>query len=265
MAANTGKSRDDRLHHGIFYGPVVSRRLGQSLGVNLLPAGYKVCNFDCAYCECGLNRTGGGENLPALGAIRDAFTLVLEEKRKAGTRIDHITFSGNGEPTLHPDFTAIIDLTCELRDLYYPASQIAVLTNSSSLWRPHIRAAMERVDKALCKLDAGSEEMFRTISRPAAGITLAGIVDGLVAMQSHAYVQTMFLRGLVAGQSADNTAPAEVELWLRLVARIRPRGVMLYSVERVPPFDTVGKVEMSVLEGIAGRIRRLGIPASCYA
>jgi wyosine [tRNA(Phe)-imidazoG37] synthetase (radical SAM superfamily) len=253
------------LHQELFYGPVLSRRLGSSLGVNLLPVVCKVCNFDCIYCECGVNRSGGTPpQLPQLADIRVAFTQVLEEKKQHGIHLDHITFSGNGEPTLHPQFAEIVALTREMRDRYYPQTLIAVLTDSANLHRQNIREALWLADKAICKLDAGSDVLFRAIARPAAGITIEHITQNLVAMQGRAYVQTMLLRGRIGDVVVDNTRDEEVQMWLRRLRAIRPRGVLLYTLDRVPPYATLCKVEAVVAEKIAAQVRALGFTASYY-
>ncbi len=254
-----------QLHLTYVYGPVPSRRLGLSLGVNPLPVETKVCNFDCPYCECGWTVS----DRPA-GRMPSAETLAAELEAKLaacqaqGVRLDAITFAGNGEPTLHPRFCQIIEAASALRDAYAPQAKIAVLTNATRLRHPDARAGLMRADIRQFKLDAGTEAMFRRVDRPFGGLTLARIVDDICAFDAPKMLQSMFFRGQSAGAPIDSAAPEEVEAWLRHVARIRPTEVHLYSLDRTAAEPTLEKVSPGELEAIAERVRALGIPALAF-
>ena len=229
------------MFHETVFGPIHSRRLGTSLGVNLSPVDGKTCTFDCLYCEAGFNAQGPG---------------------KAGQRLDVITFSGNGEPTLHPDFAGIIDDTLALRDRDYPEAKVSVLTNSTRIFTPGVAAALERVDNNILKLDSAVEATMRTIDRPnAPGFTVDRVVEGLSRFAGTGIIQTMMLRGQWEGQEFDNTTDAEVEALIEAYRRIRPREIMLYSLDRPTPANTLRKVPIDELQAIGRRISEAtGIP-----
>ncbi|MGQ9898253.1 MAG: radical SAM protein [Acidobacteriota bacterium] len=254
-----------QLHTTYVYGPVPSRRLGVSLGINPLPVETKVCNFDCPYCECGWtasDRPAG--NMPRFETLAAELEAKLKQCRRQQVRLDAITFAGNGEPTLHPRFRDLIELTCQLRDTYAPHAKVAVLTNATRLRRPEVRAGLHRADIRQFKLDAGTEAMFQRIDRPYGKLTLAGIVEDICAFDGPKMLQSMFFRGVSAGVPIDNTSPEEVAAWLDHVARIQPTEVHLYSLDRTPAEPTLEKVSQLELMAIAEQVHALGIRAEVF-
>lgn len=254
-----------QLHTTYVYGPVPSRRLGISLGVNPLPVETKVCNFDCPYCECGWtvsDRPAG--NMPRVETLAAELEAKLKQCQAQGVRLAAITFAGNGEPTLHPRFHDLIELTCRLRDEYAPEAKVAVLTNATRLRRPEVRAGLLRADIRQFKLDAGTEAIFQRVDRPFGKLTLARIVDDICGFDAPKMLQSMFFRGISAGLPIDNTTPEEVTTWLGHVARIRPTEVHLYSLDRTPAEATLEKVSRDELETIAEQVRALGILAKVF-
>jgi wyosine [tRNA(Phe)-imidazoG37] synthetase (radical SAM superfamily) len=254
------------LFHEVVFGPVKSRRLGVSLGVNLLPVDTKYCTFNCVYCECGWTheKPGGAKNLPNREMVREKLEEKLRSMQQSGFRPDAITFAGNGEPTIHPHFPEILADTIELRDQFFPDARVSVLTNSSTLDKPEIFAALKRTGDSMLKLDAGTEEMFRLINGPRSGITLARIVEKLKAFDGQLIIQTLFLRGTVNGQNIDNTAEPEISRWLEHIRAINPKYVAIYPIDRSTPADTLEKVAFEELLAIADRIEALGIKAQVY-
>ncbi|MDW8218540.1 MAG: radical SAM protein [Acidobacteriota bacterium] len=254
-----------QLHLTYVYGPVPSRRLGLSLGVNPLPVETKVCNFDCPYCECGWtvsDRPTG--RMPSVETLVTELETKLAACRAQGVRLAAVTFAGNGEPTLHPHFRQIIEAACALRDAYAPQAKIAVLTNATRLRHPDVRAGLMRADIRQFKLDAGTEMLFQRVDRPFGKLTLARIVDDICAFDAPKMLQSMFFRGQSGGMAIDNTTPEEIEAWLRHVARIRPTEVHLYSLDRTTAEPTLEKVSHAELEAIAEQVRALGIPATAF-
>ncbi len=254
-----------QLHTTYVYGPVPSRRLGVSLGINPLPVETKICNFDCPYCECGWtvsDRPAG--NMPRFETLAAELEAKLKQCQAQGIQLDAITFAGNGEPTLHPRFRDLVEVTCQLRDRYAPQARVAVLTNATRLRRPEVRTGLQRADIRQFKLDAGTEAMFRRVDRPYGQLTLARIVEDIRAFDGPKMLQSMFFRGVSAGAPIDNTTPEEVAAWLDHVARIQPMEVHLYSLDRTPAEVTLEKVSRAELEAIAGQVRALGIAAETF-
>ena len=252
------------LFHETIFGPIHSRRLGSSLGVNLSPRDGKVCSFDCLYCEAGFNAQGPGTTgLPS----REEVGRLLEEKlltmKKNGERLDVITFSGNGEPTMHPDFEGIIEDTIGLRDRYFPDVKISVLSNSTRLGSESVCRALRRVDNNLLKLDSAMTSTIRLLDRPVnPDFTAEKVIEQIARFGEQCVVQTMILRGSHNGQPVDNTTDEEVDALIDAYRRIRPRQVMLYSIDRRTPEQALQKVGREELEQIAERIRREGIDVS---
>lgn len=248
------------LFDKIIFGPVISRRLGVSLGINLLPADSKICSFDCIYCECGRNPRGG-ENRGKM-PDREDVALRLEEtlrKMEEEKRLpDVITFAGNGEPTLHPHFAGIIGDTLRLRDLYAPQARIAVLSNATMLHKKEVFDALLKVDDNIQKLDSGFEETIRTLDCPTGKFSLPTVVEQLTAFGGRVTIQTMFIRGSHKGKNIDNTTPEEVEAWLGLLKIIRPSLVMIYTIARDTPVDTLEKVPARQLQQIARQAEAAG-------
>ena len=247
------------LYTDIIYGPVRSRRLGLSLGVNLLPLTSKVCSFDCIYCECGWNDANrGSRRFNSREEVREALAETLERMQGEGALPDVITFAGNGEPTMHPDFEGVIDDTLALRDRFAPQAKVSVLSNTTQLHREEVRRALLRVDNNILKLDSAFDATVRTMNKPCGEYSVASVVEQLKNFDSQFILQTMFLRGEYNGTPFDNTTSEEVEAWLRIVEQVAPRQVMIYSIARDTPCQTLVRVEREELERIAERVKALG-------
>jgi len=227
------------------FGPIFSRRLGSSLGINLLPQEGKLCNFDCIYCECGWNKDGlGDRTVPTAEDLRKALTEKLEECRAAGTPIDSVTFSGDGEPTLNPAFPEIIDITLELRDRYYPQAKVSVLTNATLTGRKGVFEALRKVDNPILKLDAPTDAGARLINRPVGKYHVEDIVRDLERFEGDFILQTMFLR-------ADGFATEDwVDGWMDIVRRLKPREVMVYTIDRETPQQGLRKYTVGEMQAL---------------
>ncbi len=251
------------LYDNIIFGPIRSRRLGLSLGVNLLPIESKLCSFDCIYCECGWNADHPGhKHFNAREDVRTMLSETLSRMVGEGTPPDVITFAGNGEPTMHPDFEGVIDDTLALRDKLCPSAKVSVLSNATQIHREDVRRALMRVDNNILKLDSAFDSTIELVNKPQGNYTVERTVELLKMFEGNLIIQTMFLRGEYAGQHIDNTTNEEVEAWLRLVADIAPRQVMVYSLDRDTPCQTLEKVGKEELNAIAERVRSLGIECS---
>lgn len=251
------------LYDNIIFGPIRSRRLGLSLGVNLLPVESKLCSFDCIYCECGWNADHPGKRrFNAREDVREMLAMTLEKMVGEGTPPDVITFAGNGEPTMHPEFEAIIDDTIAMRDKYCPSAKVSVLSNATQIHREDVRRALQRVDNNILKLDSAFDATVQLMNKPQGAYTVARTVELLKAFNGDLIMQTMFLRGEYLGQRVDNTTEEEVSAWLELIAEIKPKQVMVYSLDRDTPCKTLEKVEKDELRGIADRVEALGIACS---
>ena len=251
------------LYPQIIYGPVRSRRLGLSLGVNLLPLEAKLCTFDCIYCECGWNgENAGSRRFNSREQVAAALESTLVAMAADSQLPDVITFAGNGEPTMHPDFEGVIADTIALRDKYAPTAKISVLSNATQLHRADVVRALERVDNNILKMDSLDEEMARLINKPCCNYSVAKVVEQLKAFNGKVIVQTMFLRGQYEGRVVDNTTEEQVVAWLEAVKAIAPESVMVYSIARDTPCKSLEKVEREELEKIAERVRALGISCS---
>lgn len=246
------------LFHTTIFGPIHSRRLGVSLGVNLMPADGKVCSFDCLYCEAGFNSQGpGNAGLPLREQVRSQLEAKLKDMHSVGEHLDVITFSGNGEPTLHPDFAHIIDDTIKARDMYFPEAKVSVLTNSTRIFDSEVADALKRVDNNILKLDSAVEKTMRLIDRPnSAEFSVDKVVDALCEFEGTGIIQTMMLRGSHEGQPVDNTTEEEVIALIEAYKKIKPREIMLYSLDRTTPEENLVKVEAVELKEIGERIER---------
>ena len=221
------------LREKTVFGPIYSRRLGHSLGINLLPQEGKICNFDCIYCECGWNADGRGDTrIPTAAEVRSALEDKLSALMLEGTPIDSITFSGDGEPTLNPEFPRIIDDTLFLRDTYYPKAKVSVLSNATRVHIPEVFAALQKVDNPILKLDAPTLALAQKINQPAPGYDVNRVVEALARFEGNFVLQTMFLRfpGVY-----DSAAPEVLEGWMAIVRKLRPREVMVYTIDRPTP------------------------------
>ena len=251
------------LFNNIIFGPVRSRRLGLSLGVNLLPIDSKICSFDCIYCECGWNDEHPGKRrFNSRDDVRTMLDATLAKMVGEGTPPDVITFAGNGEPTLHPEFELIIEDTIALRDKHCPEAKVSVLSNATQIHREDVRRALLRVDNNILKLDSAFDATVQLINKPQGAYTVERTVELLKAFGGELIVQTMFLRGEYLGQRVDNTTDVEVEAWLRLIEEIAPKQVMVYSLDRDTPCQTLERVEKEELRKIAARVEALGIACS---
>lgn len=251
------------LFHSTIFGPIHSRRLGVSLGVNLMPDDGKVCSFDCLYCEAGFNAQGAGTTgLPLREQVRSQLDGKLSMMRRKGDSLDVITFSGNGEPTLHPDFPHIIEDTLELRDKYYPEAKVSVLTNSTMAFKPAVADALKKADNNILKLDSAIEDTMRLIDRPnSPDFTVEKVVESLRQFEGTGIIQTMMLRGSHDGIAVDNTTDTEIMALIAAYNRIKPREIMLYSLDRSTPEERLVKVEKEELQAIGKRIEEsTGIP-----
>jgi wyosine [tRNA(Phe)-imidazoG37] synthetase (radical SAM superfamily) len=255
------------LFSEMVFGPVKSRRLGNSLGINLLPANRKICTFNCIYCECGWTPDENllKQELPARAQISDALEERLIRMKLDNDIPDSITFAGNGEPTIHPEFPEIIDDTLKLRTKYFPHAEVTVLSNSSTLHKQRVFEALNRVDNNILKLDAGLEATFQKINKPASKeLTLDKIVQQLRKFKQKAIIQTLFLRGVVDGEKIDNTKPAEIHAWINHIRSIRPRYVMLYPIDRATPAKGLEVVSREDLYHIADQLNEIRVKYSVY-
>lgn len=245
----------------IVFGPIFSRRLGSSLGVNLLPSKGKLCNFDCIYCECGWNKDGVEDRrFPEYPEIEAALEEKMSKAAEDGTGVDSITFSGNGEPTMHPDFPKVIDLTLRLRDKYFPHAKVSVLSNATLIGREEVAQALMRVDNPILKIDASSDALIGKINKPVGTYSLDAVVRNLKKFDGRFILQTMFLKS----PDFDTAAPEALGRWMDIVRELRPREVMVYTIDRETPDKTLGKytveemtemVRPLVEEGFAIQIR----------
>lgn len=222
----------------IVFGPIRSRRLGTSLGVNILPSKGKLCNFDCVYCECGWNKDGTGDRImPGYDDVAMALDKKLQDLSGQGIRVDSITFSGNGEPTMNPDFPKIVDRTIELRDKYYPDAVVSVLSNATLIGKESVFEALRKVDNPILKLDAATDELVQKINIPAPGYSVERVVEGLKKFSGDFVLQTMFLRS----DDFDTAASDALKVWMNVVREVRPREIMVYTIDRETPDKNLSK------------------------
>ncbi len=248
------------LFDKIIFGPVKSRRLGVSLGINLLPTNVKLCSFDCIYCECGWNpkKKSTKAVLPTRLEVKEKLEAKLLEMGTTGELPDVITFAGNGEPTLHPEFAGIIDDTIDLRNRFATKARIAVLSNSSMIHKKAVFDALLKVDDNILKLDSAFEETVRLLDCPNGNFNLQKVIEQLTAFNGRVIIQTMFVRGNFKDAKVDNTTEPEVLAWIELIKRIKPSQVMIYTIDRDTPLDTLQKVPLAELNIIAGKLKKAG-------
>ncbi len=226
------------MREELVFGPIHSRRLGSSLGINLLPTRGKLCNFDCIYCECGWNKDGRGDRkLPTAGELQATLEEKLKECHYAGTPIDSITFSGDGEPTLNPDFAEIIDITISLRDKYFPQAKVSVLSNATGIFRKEVFEALKKVDNPILKIDAPTDELAARINQPQGEYHVEDVVCDLMGFEGNFVLQTMFLRS----PSFDSSSPEVLDGWMNIVRKLKPREVMVYTLDREAPAERLEK------------------------
>lgn len=227
------------------FGPIRSRRLGNSLGINLLPEKGKICNFDCIYCECGWNKDGRGDSvLPDAGRVSRMLEKKLKELLQEGTALDSITFSGDGEPTLNPEFPLIIDETLALRDKYFPTAKVSVLSNATRVHIPEIFEALKKVDNPIMKLDAPTCELASRINNPAPGYDVDRVVEALKQFDGNFVLQTIFLKS----KDFDSSSPEVIGPWKTIVRSLSPREIMVYTIDRPTPEEGLQKFSVQQME-----------------
>ena len=254
------------LFNDVIFGPVRSRRLGLSLGINLLPLHAKYCSFNCIYCECGWTSPNQAKHpeFPSRAEVALYLGQRLRELNNEDHLPDAITYAGNGEPTLHPDFSGIVDDTIALRDEYAPGAKVTVLSNSSMIHDPMVFRALQKFDNNILKLDAGTDRMFNLINNPVEPVQFADLIGNLKKFQGNLIIQSMFLRGNFKGQVVDNTTSEEVEAWISCLKEINPKLVMIYPIARATPLHNIEKIGLHELEEIAEKVRKAGLKVQVY-
>ena len=245
------------------FGPVHSRRLGVSLGINLLPADGKFCTFDCIYCECGFNADfRPHQKLPTREEVHHALELRLLDMQQNGPKPDVLTFAGNGEPTAHPQFAGIMEDTLALRDKYFPEATVSVLSNSTFIHKPEVFDALNKVDNNILKLDTIDAIYINKVDRPTGHYDVKQVIERMKAFKGNLIVQTLFMKGMFEGESVDNTTDNYVLPWLEVVKEIAPRQVMIYTIDRETPAPDLLKATHEELDRIGELVREAGIPCS---
>ena len=245
------------------FGPVHSRRLGVSLGINLLPADGKFCTFDCIYCECGFNGDHRPhQKIPTREEVRNALEARLKDMQENGPKPDVLTFAGNGEPTAHPHFAGIIADTLALRDQYFPEAKVSVLSNSTFIHKPEVFDALNKIDNNILKLDTIDAAYINKVDRPTGHYDVAKIIECMKAFKGNLIVQTLFMKGTFEGENVDNTTDDYVLPWLEVVKEIAPRQVMIYTIDRETPAPDLLKATHEELDRIGELVREAGIPCS---
>lgn len=254
------------LFDDIVFGPIHSRRLGISLGVNLLPVKRKVCNFNCIYCECGLNNEqDNNDPMPSRKQVYEALERTLKRMVQNEESLDVITFAGNGEPTIHREFATIIDDTITLRDIYFPKTQVSVLSNATMLHIPAVVSALNKVDQNILKLDAGTELTIKKVNQPVGEFEMGKLIQQLAAFEGRIIIQTLFVRGEVNGVNIDNTSEVDLQAWETAIANIKPKKVMIYTIARDTPYGGLQKVPGSELKSIASRLKKYDLNVTVYS
>lgn len=254
------------LFDQIIFGPVKSRRLGVSLGVNLLPVDAKICSYDCIYCECGFNTTVKDTHLPNRSEVYGALELKLQEMSNTGELPDVITFAGNGEPTIHPEFDDIIEDTILLRNRLCPSAKVSVLSNSTRLHKPSVFEALKKVDNNILKFDTAFDSTLKALDQPVSKLTtVAWLMEQLCRFEGNLIIQTMFLRGNSKGIRIDNTTEEELNAWLECLKVIDPKQVMIYTLDREAPTTGLEKISLEELNQIAVKVRNAGFDVSVSA
>ena len=251
------------IYDSPIFGPIHSRRLGISLGINLLPKGGKFCSFDCIYCECGLNRERRTSNpLPSPDEVIDALESKLQQLQQEGIVPDVLTFAGNGEPTLHPCFPEIVDRVRQVRDNLCPSAKMSILSNATQIRRPEIRKALQHFDNNILKLDTVNHTYINNVDRPQGHYNVEEQIACLELFHGQCIIQTMLMQGQHEGHSVCNTSEEYIAPYLEALARIKPRAVMLYTIDRETPVAGLEKADPQAMQAIAERIRQLGIDVS---
>ena len=245
------------------FGPVHSRRLGVSLGINLLPADGKFCTFDCIYCECGFNGDHRPhQKLPTREEVFHALETRLQDMKLNGPKPDVLTFAGNGEPTAHPQFAGIIEDTLRLRDNYFPEAKVSVLSNSTFLYKPEVFEALNKIDNNILKLDTVDATYINKVDRPTGHYDVLQVIEYMKAFKGNLIVQTLFMKGTFEGENVDNTTDEYVLPWLEVVKEINPRQVMIYTIDRETPAPDLLKATHEELDRIGKLLLEADIPCS---
>ena len=250
------------------FGPVRSRRLGISLGVNLMPGDGKWCSFDCIYCECGLNRDRKPSlPVPTLNEVTEKLESKLKEMRDGGEELDVITFSGNGEPTMHPHFAQVMNNVLALRYKYFPQAKVSVLSNSTQVHRKEIRQALMKADNAIMKLDTANMDYISLVDQPNGAYSLDKVVENLSKMDGKVIIQTIFMKGAVKDKdgnevSVDNCSDHYITPYINTLKKIRPRKVMIYTLDREWPTEGLVKADKETMDIVAGKLRDAGFETS---
>jgi len=255
------------LFENIIIGPIHSRRLGNSLGINLLPLKRKFCTYDCIYCECGWNEEtiGNKVDLPSYDDVSEQLRRRISELKAEGVSVDSFTFAGNGEPTLHPDFPKVVDLVVEMRNEHYPNAVITLLTNATQLSRPEIYEALMKLDNPVLKLDAGTMSMRNNINKPTAEkYSFDELINNLIRFGNRGIIQTLLLRGTNDGKTISNVSDEDFGEYIKLLKKIGPKYVMLYAIDRTTPEKNLEKLTVDELEFYAQQIRNEGIDVKVY-
>ena len=235
------------IREEVVFGPIRSRRLGSSLGINLLPEKGKICTFDCIYCECGWNKDGHNDTqLPSAEKVRKALETKLQHCLAVNVPIDSITFSGDGEPTINPEFPQIIDDTIRLRNQYYPNSKITVLSNATMVHKPEVFNALRKVDNPTMKIDAPTNELIEKINHPAPGYDIHRVVEALKQFKGDFILQTMFLKS----KDFDSSSPEVLNGWMEIVRTLKPREVMVYTIDRPTPEEGLQKFTVEEMRAL---------------
>ncbi|MBN2173446.1 MAG: radical SAM protein [Bacteroidales bacterium] len=254
------------LFDRIVFGPVKSRRFGVSLGINLLQIGYKYCTFNCIYCECGwtFKQNKVKEKLPKRLEVKNALEERLTQLIEQAIIPDNITFAGNGEPTIHPEFAGIIEDTIKLRNEFFPEAEISVLSNASMLHKRPVFDALNKVNNNVLKLDTVIESTFQLINKPAPNISLLSIIENIKKFDGNQIIQTLFIRGKYNSHIVDNTTEYEVKEWIEVLKQIQPKYVMIYPIERDTAAKGLEKLPEQELKKIAAQVEKAGIKTKIY-
>lgn len=244
------------------FGPINSRRLGKSLGINILPTEFKLCNFDCVYCECGWTNKTSKPEMPSVESVTEELLQKIQMLLDRNVQIDTLTFAGNGEPTLHPNFEEIVSSVKNIRDVFLPEAKIAVLNNSTLLKNTIVKQGLKDIDLNICKLDAGTVETMQAINQPRGHYNFEKVVDNLKENAGNLIIQSLFLKGEHDNKVIDNTTDKEINAWLNLLKEIQPQHVMIYSLDRESPAKHLEIVSKDKLYQIAQQVNKLGFTAS---
>ncbi|MFW6129260.1 MAG: radical SAM protein [Candidatus Aminicenantaceae bacterium] len=249
-----------KLQENIIYGPIQSRRLGSSLGINILPPNIKYCNFNCVYCQYGWTDFLylKDKNKPSFPGAREILTAVEETLKTLNPKPAYITFSGNGEPTLHPCFKDIVTGVIHLRNTLSPASKTAILSNSTTVSSPDIQKALPKLDARIMKLDVGNEKMFLKYNCPSKGVKLQSIIKGLTRLKN-VTIQTLFCKGVQGNYKKEN-----LKDWIQKLKLISPRSVQIYTLDRNPPSRAISSLNKEELLSIHNLLRKGKIPSEYF-